>query len=488
MSDRILMAAVLLGASAVAGCRTMERVKQDYNDHLSAGGYSAAAADVESYADKEGGDRLMWQLMSGSAYRLAGNGEGAIKRFDDAEDKMIEQGQTSVFAKTTLGAWAMVTNDKAFDYDGGGQDRVFACLYKAIDYAVAGNPDAARTEFNRAAQHQENWLYERRKDIASANERMRKDVDAYNKEKNIDAKDAQSGDKSVDSAFADAQFASQVNEKCGFDPRSSGILDNLQPVDWMNPYASHVTGVFRWLNGDDARNYFKDAASCRKDNATALRDFSECDQGIRPKNQVWIWVEDGLCPERREWRLDLPFVFVPYARNYVLYAGMALPYLDYRSAGADGWSVAVGTTSLAMSEITDVDKLAKLEYDVYMRGALAREITRVVVRAGAQAALGIAADNCDDDDWQDRLALRTSQVAVAAWARTVTQADTRSWTSLPKRVHALRVDRPADGKIRINASCGAVAEVTLPEGNSMVFVSKPGPSAQAVVKTVTYNR
>ena len=165
---------------------------------------------------------------------------------------------------------------------------------------------------------------------------------------------------------------------------------------------------------------------------------------------------------------------------------MALPYLDYRSAGADGWSVAVGSTTHAMSEITDVDKLSKLEYDVYMRGALAREITRVVVKAGAQAALGIAADN--SNDWRVKLALRASQAAVAAWALSVTQADTRSWTSLPKRVHALRVDRPADGKIRINASCGAVAEVTLPEGNSMVFVSKPGPSAQAVVKTVTYNR
>lgn len=484
MSNRTLMAAVLLGASAVVGCRTMERVKQDYNDNLSVGKYADAAAIVEEYATESGGDQLMWQLMSGSAYRLAGNGDGAVKRFDCAEDRMIEQDQTSVFGKATAGTWAMVTNDKAFDYDGGGQDRVFTCLYKAIDFAVAGNPDAARTEFNRAAQHQENWLYERRKDIASANERMKKDVDAYNKEKKIEAKDAADTGKSVDDAFGDAQFAAQINEKCGFDPRTSGILDNLQPVDWMNPYASHVTGVFRWLNGDEARNYFKDAATCRKDNAAAVRDFSECDQGVRPRNQVWIWVEDGLCPERREWRLDLPLIYVPYARHYVLYAGMALPYLEYRTAGADSWTVSAGGNPVAMDEIADVDKLTKLEYDVYMRGALAREITRVVVKAGAQAAMGIIADN--SNDWRVKVAMRASQAAVAAWALSVTQADTRCWTSLPKRVHALRVDRPADGRIKINASCGTVAEITLPEGNSMVFVSKPGPYAKAVVKTVTY--
>lgn len=484
MANRILAVAALVGASAIVGCRTMEDVKRDYNSNMAAGNYAAAVPEVSEYAAKSGVDQLMWQLMSGSAYRLAGDGANASRQFDLAEDTMIGHDQASVFSKGASGAWAMMTNDKVFDYDGGGQDRVFTCLYKAIDFAVAGNPDAARTEFNRAAQHQENWLYERRKDIASANERMEKDVESYSKEKNLDSGSATNRSESVDKAFADADFALQINEKCGFDPRTSGILDNLQPTDWMNPYAAHVTGVFRWLNGDEARNYFKDAATCRKDNAVAVRDFAECDQGVRPKNQVWIWVEDGLCPERKEWRLDLPLIFVPYVRNYVLYAGMALPYLEYRSAGADGWSVSTESNSAGMSEIADVDKLLKLEYDVYMRGALAREITRVIVKAGSQAALGVAAANTRD--WRAQLALKSSQCAVAVWAASVTAADTRSWTSLPKRVHAVRVDRPADGRIKINASCGLVADVTVPEGNSMVFVSKPGPFAKAVVKTVTY--
>lgn len=480
----LLAGFALVGASAIVGCRTMEDVKRDYNVNLAAGNYSAAVPEVTEWADKADGDQLMWRLMSGSAYRLAGDGENATVQFDKAEDIMLSQDQTSVFAKGASGAWAMMTNDKAFDYDGGGHERVFACLYKAIDYAVAGKPDAARTEFNRAAQHQENWLYDRRKEIASAEERMKSDVDAYKKEKKEDESSSADSDTAVNKAFADADFAAQINEKCGFDPRTSGILDNLQPVDWMNPYVSHVTGVFRWLNGDDARNFFKDAAACRKDNAVAVRDFAECDKGLRPKNQVWIWVEDGLCQERREWRLDLPVILVPYAHKYLWYVGMALPYLEPRPVGADGWSVAAGAESLGMSEIADVDKLVKLEYDVYMRGALAREITRVIVKAGSQVALGIAADNTSD--WKTQLALRASQAAVAAWAASVTAADTRSWTSLPKRVHAMRVNRPSDGRIVVKASCGAVAEVTVPEGNSMVFVSKPGSAAKAVVKTVTY--
>jgi hypothetical protein len=163
---------------------------------------------------------------------------------------------------------------------------------------------------------------------------------------------------------------------------------------------------------------------------------------------------------------------------------MALPYLEYRLPGADQWTVGGSSGQIPMAEIADVDKLLKLEYDVYMRGALAREITRVIVKAGSQAAAGIIAEQASD--WRVQLALKSSQAAFAIWAYSVTAADTRSWTSLPKRVHAVRIDRPADGKVTISASCGTVAEVTLPEGNSMVFVSKPGPAAKAMVKTVTY--
>lgn len=484
MIRKEFMMAALLGVVVITGCRTVEDIIRDYNSNIAVGNYQEAAIEVTECAQKKDKNQLMWSLMSGSAYRLAGDTLKSNLQFDQAEDVMLDHDQTSVFSKGTAGAWAMMTNDKAFEYKNEGQDRIFACLYKAIDFAVADKPDAARTEFNRAYQHQENWLYARRKDIASAQERMEKDIDAYNKDKNNGSSNTTDSGAMVDKAFADEGFASQIFEKCRFDPRRDGILDNLQPVDWMNPYASHLTGVFRWLNGDEARNYFKDAATCRKDNQIALRDFSECDRGMRPKNQVWIWVEDGLCAERKKWELNLPTIFIPYAGNYVMYVGMALPYLEQRSQAADYWKVSTGAGSVSMSEIADIDKLLKVEYDVYMRGALAREITRVIVKAGSQVALGIAADNASDRRAQ--LALKASQVAVAVWAASVTDADTRSWTALPKRVHVARVDRPTDGRIQINASCGNVAEVIVPEGNTMVFVSKPGPLAKAVVKTVTY--
>lgn len=483
MNERnALVAAALFGAAAICGCR---HPMADYENSLVAGNYATAAAIATEELKSGGNDELMWRLMAGGASRLAGDGPAAIAQFDKAEDVMIDNDRTSVFAKGATGTWAMMTNDKAFPYDGGGQDRIMTCLYKAIDFAAAGKPDAARTELNRAAQHQENWLDERRKEIADARDRLEKDAAAYRKEKesgtaSLPKDKAVDSGKVVDGAFANAGFAAQVKAKSGFDMATDGILDNLKLADWINPYAEHVTGVFRWLNGDECRNYLKDAATYSPSNPTAARDFADIEQGKKPQNQVWVWLEDGLGPKREEWRMDLPLVLIPYVNNYVMYAGMAFPRLVKRNLAGSGWQVG----SVPMAELVDMDMKIKTEFDVYFRAALIREITRTSVKVGTQIALGVVAANVDD--WRTQAALYASQAAAAAWAASTVGADTRSWTTLPKKVHVARIDRPADGKVVLSGASGPLAEITVPPGNSMVFVSKPSPQAVPSVKVVTY--
>ena len=482
----ILETAALFGVAVICGCR---HPMADYEAKLIGGDYSGAATIATEEIKDGDNDELMWRLMAGSANRLAGESESAIAQFDRAEDVMIDHDGTSVFSKGMTTTWAMMTNDKAFPYDGGGQDRIMTCLYKAIDFAANGKPDAARTELNRAAQHQENWIYERRKEIADAKDRLDKDVEAYKKEKQSDnAAAAKSGNidsgSVVDGAFANADFAAQVKAQSGFDMATDGVLDNLQPVDWMNPYISHVTGVFRWLNGDEARNYLKDAASCDANNVVFKRDFAECDQGAKPQNQVWVWVEEGLGPKREEWRIDLPLILIPYVNRFVMYAGMAFPKLVNRASAGENWQVKTSAGAMPMTETVDMDAKMKLEFDVYFRGALIREITRTTVKIGTQVALGVVAENLDD--WRTQVALRSAQVAAAVWAASTTGADTRSWTALPKKVHGIRLDRPVDGKIQIANGYGNVVEITVPDGNSMVFVSKPSIQATASVNCVTY--
>jgi len=350
----------------------------------------------------------------------------------------------------------------------------FSCLY-------------CGARLNRAALHQDKWLYERRSEIAAAQERLEKDVSSYQKAKQADGAkktDAVNSSKVVDGAFANADFAATVKAESGFDMATGGQLDSLAPKDWMNPYVSHVTGVFRWLNGDDCLGQLKEAAAYGKVNAIPARDQAECAKGAKPRDQVWVWLEEGLGPKREEWRIDLPLILIPYVNRFVMYAGMAFPRLVYRQSAGSGWKVQTTGGAVAMTELVDMDEKAKVEFDVYFRGALVREITRTAVKVGTQVALGVVAENVDD--WRTQVALRSSQLAVAGWAAATTGADTRSWTTLPKKVHAVRVNRPADGKIVLSSAAGTVAEITVPQGNSMVFVSKPSVQAAASVKVATY--
>ena len=139
-----------------------------------------------------------------------------------------------------------------------------------------------------------------------------------------------------------------------------------------------------------------------------------------------------------------------------------------------------------MQTLANVDALAKVEYDVYMRGALKREITRTIIDVGVQVALGVAAEKAGD--WKVKTALVASQYAVAAYSLARRGADTRCWPTLPKTVYVSHVARPSDGKLSIRANGGNAAEVVLPEGNSMVFVRKPSAAAVPSVKVLTWPR
>lgn len=473
-----------VGALALAaGCRTDKQILHDHDMNIRAGAYDVAVVEVTEKAEKEDNSQQMWRLLSANAYYMADDKVGAVGQFDKAEQVFAKNDSKSVFAAAGEGSFAMLTNDKAFAYDGGGLDREFTCIYRGIDFMTSKQPDLARVEYNRLTQYQTNWLYDREKEIASAQERLEKDVNSYDKEN----KNKSTGrGEAVDKALADASFMGQIKSQCGYDPAFSGDLSQLAANDYINIYGLHLTGLFRWLNGDSDRNDLRDAAIYAPNHASVRRDAEDIRAGVLPRNQVWVYVEDGLCPKREEWKLSLPLMYVPGIGRYAPYVGMALPYLVYRDVGISHWSInAGGPVSTQMEKLEDVDRLVKVEYDVYLRGALKREITRTVVKAGTEIALGVIADNVADT--KTRIALKASQYAVAAWAMASVGADIRSWTTLPKSVYMQRLDRPADGKVKILGNGAVVTEVTVPEGkNTIIFVRKPSVNAAPAVKVATF--
>ena len=445
------------------------------------GNYDGSTGELLELAGKNDGSELLWRLMAASTLHFTNGREAeAIAHFDHAERVMQRNDQMSVFAQGGEGALAMMSNDRVFSYDGGGLDRVFTCVYRGIDFLCTGDRENTRVEFNRAATYQRRWLNLRRKDIDAAARKMSADAAASQRQHGVAVQDYSS---SVNKAMTDSSFGATIRGQTGFDPATSGRLDALPQSAYVNAYAAHLTGVFRWINGDTDVGDLKLAAAVKPGNPLIARDFAECGQGGRPSNQVWIWAEDGLCPIREEWRVDLPLFLIPYASYFVKHAGMALPVLRARAYGATVWNALAGGRAAPMAEIEDVDHLVRTEYDVYMRGALAREITRVIVKVGLQVALGATAANVRDD--RTRLALELVQVGVAVWSATTAAADLRSWTALPNRVMAVRLDRPEDGVVQVVAD-GQTVPVAVPPGNSLVFIRKPAPSAPPVVKIATF--
>ena len=438
--------------SAFVGCRSTDAVLTDQEAKISYGRYAEAGVEPAKLADEGGCDAPCWQLHAATAAHLSADADEAIRRFDLAEDGFLDFDAHGALTEGAQGVWSMMTSDVAMPYAGSGQDRIFACLYKAMNFGVLGKSAAVRTELNRALQHQANWLSERSAEVAAAEAKMTAETQAKG------GSSASTAAAAPSHALADAGFAGQIRSRTGFDPATGGQLSQLAPDDYTNNYLVKFNEIFRRNVGDS---------------------------GEKPRNRVTVFVEDGLCPRRREWRLDLPLILIPGVNRYVQYAGMALPELVYRNAAATAYSVAAGGANYPMPCIQDVDRLVKTEFDVYFRGALTREITRTVSRVAAQAALGVASQAAHGSEGNAEALLTVAQLGVAAWSAAETEADIRSWTTLPKTVYMLDLPRPADGIVTV--VCGLEnVQVRVPEGNTLAVVRKPSSAAPAVVKSFAF--
>lgn len=464
---------------ALSGCVAPQ---YEYNKRIAIGAFGEATEIASKEAEKRNGNELLWRLQAGSAASYSGNMEESIRQFDLAEDIFQKNDLKSVFEKNASATGAMLVNDLVFDYNGMGLDRTFCCLYKAIDFAALGKMNSARTEFNRAAQHQENWVFERKKDVEAAYNKLNKEGEAAAKEKNISS--IYSTEK-VNGIASDGRMVSLLQEKTGFDYNAYGNLEQLSALNYTSIYLAHLCGVFRWLNNDGGRNFLKDAARLAPQNRLLAEDFSNADKGKGPGNNVWIYVEDGLCCSRQALTMHFPSYMLPFTGGLILTASMSFPLLRERLPAAEQYFVESSSGTSQMLFLENIDRLVRTEYGIFMRGAVPREITRIIMRTGSQAALGIAAWNTRNE--YARLALFISQLGVSIYGIATSKADTRSWETLPKNVFVQRVPCPADGKLRIKAGNMQTIEVEVPRGGkAIVWVRRTTAFAPPCTKVISF--
>ena len=220
--------------------------------------------------------------------------------------------------------------------------------------------------------------------------------------------------------------------------------------DIMNPALMYLGGIYFLNNGDfsNAKTYLRRADGMMPDNKCIASDLDAATAKHIPTNTVWFFIEDGFAPKLHEERMDMPF----FTNNGTTMISIALsePLFFPNDTHVDG-----------ACPIADVDALFMTEYTQYR----VNEVLRAFASASSKAALQSAMYNSNSDS-APLLGLIANIYTMAS-----TNAEIRSWATLPGQISVLRVARPKSGLIEIKSNGNVITTANLDApGNYLVYV------------------
>jgi hypothetical protein len=310
------------------------------------------------------------------------------------------------------GTTSLVVNDKTLEYQGEGYEKVLIHTFKARNYLLLGDVEAALVEMRNANMRQDE---ERKKHQAEIDRGKR------------------------DTAGAGAgQIGGEIDRS--FEPVESVLRRVRSP--YQNPFATYLSGVVYELNGetDDAFIDYE-AAYKMVPSATVGADLARLGArlhrtdaleplGLRPPKgpatppgNTLVVVDNGFAPHRVELKFPIPepdtllWVAVPMSQPVPTDLG------ETQILAGDG--AVLGETQV----LVDVEAMSVRDLRDRYPGIVARQL----VRAAGKAAAAHAAT--------DELGLGGFLLTTAFNAVTE-QADLRSWYSLPRSIHVARVTLP----------------------------------------------
>jgi len=460
---------VLAATFLLSGCAPKETMLS--GDKLVAKGDYAKAAKL--YAKEiDTGDRtqrnnLLWYLNTGLSQHFDGNNSASIKAFNESEWLIKHFQEQLVGSDIGQGTASILVNDTTRPYYGTQYDGVMANTYKALDYLAMNDADSARVEFNRAIDRQR-----RAKSFyAEMIEKNRKAVEAKEKK---DAKGVNT-DNSMPAA-----------EK-GLQSKYPGLYNFKAYPDFINPMVSYLAGIFALSQADNPKAFglLKEAYGMNQNNAYIAEDLAYVDslldgRAVSTQPLVWIIIEDGLAPVKTEWRMDIPIWIFSSNLNYV---SLALPRIHTRANAFDSYSVAVGDAVSKSSELSDMDRVVmtefKKEYPAIVRRAIFSATTKAIIQYEMQR-------QSQNHDGKAGLAFALASLATTIYTVASAQADTRTWTTLPKRFDLIRVERPKSGSMVIKTSTGlSLPEISLPlTQHTLVYVKMPTAGAKPSITVI----
>lgn len=410
-----------------------------------------AAADV---ARKENADTNFWQAEAGALALMAGLSSSAAVHLDAADNGFNDVARRRYGASALDVVKAVAVNDTLMPYAPEGLDRVFANLYKALAYGVAGRPEAMRVELNRARQRQQEWFYRCTKAIVEQGE----------------AEVVREAERTVGKApVADA---ATVRAVANGEAWAAALFGRLR--GFGNAYAAHVAGVTRWCAGDASLNDLAMAAAWAPGNVYAQADAASERKGGRPSARVWVYVEDGLAPRRRSRPVTIPYPSLAGHLNGVGTLSFNVPTLETRPAAAGGYAA----NGVALQPLQDVEALARDQFRRAYPGILARQIARTVTRVAVQESGHATLRHGGNEP----LLLFLYDMAMLIFDVSTNEADVRCADLLPKTVWMASLPRPQGGVLSLEPQGGTPVTVRLePKGNVLVWVRRAVPGGRATV-------
>ena len=220
--------------------------------------------------------------------------------------------------------------------------------------------------------------------------------------------------------------------------------------DIMNPALMYLSGIYFLTSGDfsDAKTYLERAHGMVPSNKFVATDLNLAEQKKRPQNTVWFFIETGFAPKLTERRISLPF----FAGNALTWITVATsePILFNDDIKIDG-----------AQQIANVDKMFMTEYNEYH----VNEVLRAIVAAAGRTALQTTMYNSNSD------AAMLLGLMSLVYSESTTNAEVRTWATLPKSISVLRVANNKSGLIDLRSSGNVVAKVGVPtDGNYLVYV------------------
>jgi hypothetical protein len=462
---------IVLGG-LVAGCVSFHSPYEwERNPICSAGspeGKAGYRRCYEGYLSIKRPEDLLWNYETGTMAMYAGLFDESTARFDAAEELIRRYDEEVTGARVLAAVGSVLTSDTALDYRPRIYEKILVNTFKAVDFMAAGNLSYARVEVNRALVRQERARYFFKEEI----EKEKRQIAAAGND-TIAVEGNVSYGRTVGEENVDRVMRSIERDY-------SHIFDFRPYADFVNPFATYLSALFLYNDGDYRRAFdlFRETygmiSGIEPGEEWAKRDLAlayRASRSVEPPAERYVWVLffNGLGPVKKEFSIQVPVFLLG---GDVLYTGIALPILEFRESACDALIVSNGTESVRTERVASMDRIVQNEFKKRFRSVLVRAIARAALQTAAQKKLGK-----ELGEW--------GSIAGALYQMTMNRADLRIWRSLPKEFQVARV-RAGGTLTLIHENRVLYRTKTDPGKNRLLFVRIAAEGDEPVVFEATF--